>query len=208
MTMRDGRPEVFRPAWAQTWQTVLRPWLVTDILILFVGGAVGYVIGGPVVSVVLPVAVVAALVALSRYRSWSQVVRLSEYGVELLRRNGGVTRMRWSDVERIAVVAQRGRSVLAPYGVGRAAAAGSMAAFVAANTGPGLLGRAEHLTRSEAERQRGQGPAWQPSGRELEPLAVRLVVIDRNWITGPIGDWVRLYRPDLLPPVPSPAPRG
>jgi hypothetical protein len=205
MTVRDGQPEVFRPTWAQTWQLNLRPWLPVNIVILLLTWVIGYVVAGPVGSVVIPVVLIAAIVALSRYASRSQGLRVSGYGVELLRRDGGIVRMRWPDIEQVAVVAQRGRSIVAPYGVARAAAGASMSAYVAANTGPGLLGRGESLTPAEVEQQRRHGPGWLRYRETLDQFGLRLVVIDRDWQNGSIGEWVRAYRPDLLPPVPSPA---
>lgn len=203
MTMQDGQPEVFWPTWSQTWQVNLRPWLAVNIVILLLTWVLGYIVGGPVASVVIPVVIIVAVVGLSRYASRSQGLRMSAYGVELLRRDGGIVRMRWPDIEQIAVVAQRGRSIVAPYGIARAAAGASMSAYMAANTGPGLLGRGESLTPAEAQQQRQQGSAWLTYRQTLDQFGLRLVVIDRDWLNGPIGDWIRRYRPDLLPPVPS-----
>lgn len=205
MTVQDGQPEVFRPTWSQTWRLNLRPWVPVNIVVLLITWVLGYIVGGAVGSVVIPVVLIAAIVALSRYASRSQGLRLSGYGVELLRRDGGVVRMRWPDIEQVAVVAQRGRSIVAPYGVARAAAGASMSAYVAANTGPGLLGRGESLTAAEEAQQRTHGPEWLRYRETLDQFGLRLVVIDRDWQSGRIGEWIRAYRPDLLPPVPSPA---
>lgn len=208
MSVHDGQPEEFRPGWAQTWSTNLRPTLPLNILLLLLCWVLGYIFGGTVGSVVLPVVVVGGLVAWARYASWAQGVRVSAYGVEFLNRNGSTVRMRWDDIERIAILATRGPGfAVAPTAVARGVMRASSAAVADANTGPGLVGLGERLTAAEAKGQWAQGPAWVPV-RPTVQMLLRLTQVDRNWQQGSIGDWMRRYRPDLLPPLPQSAQRG
>ncbi len=208
MTARDGQPEEFRPTWAQTWQTSIKPFMTANVIAIVLMWVIGYMLAGPVLSVVLPLVVAGVVVGLARYASRSRVARLSPYGVEFVGRGGRITRMRWTDVQQVAVLAPKTGAVIAPYGVGRAALSGDMAAFAHANTGPGLVGRGEVLTRQQAQQQRGQGPTWLTFGVPDKQVRLFLTTIDRDWPGGAMGDWVRRYRPDLLPPVPYTAQRG
>ena len=198
MTLPGSEPEEFRASWRQTWQTNIRPFLVSNILIALVTWMLGYMFGGPVVSVLLPVGLVGLITLLHRVASRGHGLRLSPNGVEFLRRDGVVVRMRWADIERIAVLSQRQTGVIAPYGAARAAAASDSAAFAQANTGDGLVGIGEQLTRAQVAQQRQAGPVWQPLGTTGEAF-LRLTLVDREWRTGRIGEWFRAYRPDLAP---------
>ncbi|GAA0726664.1 hypothetical protein Drose_12140 [Dactylosporangium roseum] len=198
MSLPGGGSEEFRATWRQTWHTHIKPFLISNILIAVVAWVLGYVFGGPVVSVLPPVVLVGLITLLQRVASRGHGLRLSADGVEFLRRDGVVVRMRWADIRGIAVLDQRRTGVIAPYGVARAAAAADSAAFAAANTGDGLVGIGEVLTPAQAAQQRQAGPAWQPLGK-TGAASLRLAVVDREWRTGRIGEWFRAYRPDLMP---------
>ncbi|WP_213452027.1 hypothetical protein [Rhizomonospora bruguierae] len=200
MTLPGNGPEEFRASWRQTWHTHIKPFLVSNILIALVTWVLGYVFGGPVLSVLLPVGLVGLVTLLQRGASRGYVLRLSANGVEFLRRHGVVVRMKWADIQAITVLTQ-GRTgiVIAPTGAARSIVAADSAAFAAANTGYGIVGVGEVLTPLQAAQQRRAGPAWQPAGTVRE-ASLRLAAVDHDWRTGRIGEWFRVYRPDLLTP--------
>jgi hypothetical protein len=193
--------EEFRATWAQTWHNNLKPYLATNILVVLLAWVIGYAIGGYLLSVVLPVAILAALTLMHRWASRGHGLRLSPTGVEFLRRDGKHVRMRWPDVKGVVAINRKTNVVIAPWGAGRAAAQAGAEMFAAANSGPGITGRGEVLGHAEVARQAQAGPAWVPLAEPVE-VNMNLVLIDRNWMTGRIGDWFRRYRPDLLPPRP------
>ncbi|WP_433083615.1 hypothetical protein ACQP1P_05215 [Dactylosporangium sp. CA-052675] len=193
-----NEPEEFRASWAQTWHNYSKPFLPTNILVALLMFVIGYMIAGYAGMVLGPVLVVGAITLLHRVASRQQGLRLSPNGVEFLRRDGKIVRMRWADIQSIVVINRRSGTVIAPYGVGRAAAQAGVDMFADANTGPGLTGVGEILDHGQVERQRQHGAQWVPFG---DPLTVNmsLAMIDRGWTSGRIGDWFRRYRPDLLP---------
>lgn len=193
--------EEFRATWAQTWHNNLKPYLVTNTLVVLLAWVIGYVIGGYLISVLLPVALLAGLTLLHRLASRGHGLRLSPTGVEFLRRDGKNVRMRWPDVKGVVVINRKTNVVIAPWGVGRAAAQTGAEMFAEANSGPGITGLGEVLGRAEVAQQARLGPAWAPLAQPVE-VNMNLVLIDRNWMTGRIGEWFRRYRPDLLPPRP------
>ncbi|MFJ8582575.1 hypothetical protein [Micromonospora sp. NPDC093277] len=147
----------------------------------------------------LPVGLVTLITLLHRVASRGHGLRLSATGVEFLRRDGVVVRMRWADIREITVLAQRRTGAVAPTAAARAIVAADVAAFAAANTGHGIVGTGEVLTRAQVAQQRQAGPVWQPLGETSSEAFLRLTLIDRDWRAGRIGDWFRVYRPDLAP---------
>ncbi len=192
-----NEPEQFRASWAQTWHNYSKPFLPTNIVVALLMFVIGYMIAGYPGMVLGPILVVGGITALHRVASRGPGLRLSPTGVEFLRRDGRTVRMRWADVQSVAVINRRSGTVIAPYGVGRAAAQAGVDMFADANTGPGLTGVGEILDHQQAEQQQRHGAEWVPFG---DPLTVNmsLAMIDRGWTSGRIGDWVRRYRPDLL----------
>lgn len=202
MSIEDGQPEEFTASWAQTWHNFVKPFLPSNILIFLVLWVLGYALGGPVVSVVLPIVVSGGIVGLQRVASRSSAVRISGYGIEVRRRNGELIGVRWGDVERVVILDKRRAGVIAPYGMPRAAAQASAAQFASANTGPGLVGQGTRLSPVSAAQVAGS-PAWLEQPAQREAVQLFLMVVDRRWPQGRIGEWVRRYRPDLLAPAPS-----
>jgi len=198
MSSPGNEPEEFRASWTQTWHTHIKPFLISNILIALVSWVIGYVIGGPVGSVLLPVVLAGGITLLQRVASRGHALRLSAEGIEFLRRDGQIVRMRWADIEQVTLLSQKQTGVIAPYGAARAAAASDAQAFAAANTGAGLIGMGDILTHAQVAQQERQGrQAWL---RFAEPIQVnmRLVVVDRTWQTDRVGEWFRRYRPDLM----------
>ncbi|MFB9444313.1 hypothetical protein Dvina_06315 [Dactylosporangium vinaceum] len=191
-------PEEFRATWAQTWHNYAKPFLAANVVVALLCFMIGYVVGGYVGCVLLPVAVVGGVTLLQRVASRGHGLRLSPTGVEFLRRDGVVVRMRWPDIQGVVVINRRSGTVIAPYGVGRAAAQAGADMFADANTGPGLTGVGEILSADQAARQRQLGPAWVAMA-DPQTVHMSLILIDRAWTAGRIGDWLRHYRPGLLP---------
>jgi hypothetical protein len=200
MSSPGTEPEEFRASWAQTWHTHIKPFLISNILIALVAWVIGYALGGPIVSVILPIVLVGGLVMLQRVWSRGHGLRLSHNGVEFLRRDGKVVRIRWADIERVTLLAQKQTGVIAPYGPARAAAASDAAAFAEANSGAGITGMGDVLTYDQAAQQQRRGPDWVRFGEPIQ-VNMRLVVVDRTWQSDRVGEWFRSYRPDLMPPL-------
>jgi hypothetical protein len=194
MAIEDGQPEIFTPTWAQTWHAVIRPLLPMNLLLLGLCWAIGYVLGGPLWSVLLPVLVVGATTLLARIGTRSLRVRVSGYGIELLRgsRSRGVA---WPNLDRVELLTRRGSPVVGPRGVAGVVAGASMASYGSANTGPGLIGAGSVLTRPTPADLARQPPR--------ERILLPLFSVDRRWHAGRIGDWVRAYRPDLMADLPA-----
>ncbi|MFC4857970.1 hypothetical protein [Actinophytocola glycyrrhizae] len=122
------------------------------------------------------------------------VVRFSEYGVELRDTLGFHVRLDWPDITRIDEV----RSQLAnPTTIGRAG--GTQVGAGAVRT-QGIIGWGHRVVP-------GNAPAWLRQNVAAAPVnpydgrpevAIPLGGIDPDWLRGPMGQWVRMYRPDLL----------
>ncbi|WP_432835371.1 hypothetical protein [Dactylosporangium sp. CA-092794] len=196
--MEPAQPEEFRATWAQTWHTHVKPFLVANIVVALLSFMIGYAVGGYPGAIILPVVLVGGMTLLQRVASRGHGLRLSPTGVEFLRRDGRIARVRWPDIEAVVVINRRTSAVIAPYGVGRAAAEQGAAAFADANSGPGITGVGELLGPAAVARQHAHGPSWLPLA-EPQALRLSLAMIDRSWPAGRIGDWFRRYRPDLLP---------
>lgn len=126
------------------------------------------------------------------------VVRFSEAGVELVDGRGFRTRLAWADVTRIDTV----HSQLAdgrPIGHGFGARA-----RVGRSSSEGLVGWGERVTPARIpgwmRDQLAAAPVNPANGRP--EVAIPVGALDPSWTLGPMGDWVRRFRPDLLPPVP------
>ncbi|MFI5906780.1 hypothetical protein [Dactylosporangium sp. NPDC051541] len=193
-----NEPEEFRASWAQTWHNYAKPFIVTNVLVALLCFVIGYIIAGYPGMVLMPVLVVAGITWLQRIASRGHGLRLSPTGVEFLRRDGVVVRMRWPDIQGVVVINRRSGTVIAPWGAGRAAAQAGVDMFADANTGPGVTGVGEILSPAQVDKQRQAGPAWVALA-DPQTVNMSLSMIDRGWPAGRIGDWFRRYRPDLLP---------
>ncbi|WP_433056697.1 hypothetical protein [Dactylosporangium sp. CS-033363] len=191
-------PEEFRATWNQTWHAYAKPFLAANILLALLLFVIGWMIGGYAGMVLAPIIGVGAITLFQRMASRGHGLRLSDTGVEFLRRDGVIVRMRWPDIQGVVVMNRRSGTVIAPYGVGRAAAQSGVDMFADANSGPGITGIGEVLDHRQVEAQRRHGPAWVPLA-EPQKVNMSLAMIDRSWPRDRIGDWFRRYRPDLLP---------
>jgi hypothetical protein len=197
MAVEDGQPERFTADWAQTWRNFVKPMLPSTILLVVLSFVLGYAVGGPVGCVALPVLLAAAMVGLARLASTRSAVRVSGHGIEVLSR-GRVTGLRWADVDQVMILDKRRAAVVAPYGPALGAARASAQGLANANSGPGLVGTGTVLTQLDSDRVLRAGPDWLDQQGQQVPVRMFLTVVDRDWTAGPIGAWVRRYRPDLL----------
>lgn len=197
MAIEDGQPELFTATWTQTWHNFIKPFLPSNILVFILLLGLGYLAGGPVVAVVLPVLVIGGIIGLMRVASTGNRVRVSGYGIEVLSR-GRLVGLRWADITQVVVLDKKRSGVIAPYGVARASAGASAGLFADANTGPGLLGQGTVLDPQRAGTAMDAGPHWLEEQAQQVPVKMFLMVVDRDWPTGRIGEWVRRYRPDLF----------
>ncbi|MEU4225367.1 hypothetical protein AB0F17_13810 [Nonomuraea sp. NPDC026600] len=122
------------------------------------------------------------------------VVRFSPQGVELEDTYGFRLRLEWARMDRIDVVESR---MASPRTIGRL---GGVRVRAGALRSAGLIGWG---TREVPPRV----PRWmraQLAGVPVDPrtglqrLGIPLGAIDPLWERGPMGDWVRRQRPDLL----------
>ncbi len=152
-------------------------------------GAWGLVIGVAGTSALLGV-----LVVKHRRMVAGTVVRFSPRGVEMADTYGFVLRLDWPDVQRVGVVESR---MASPRTIGRP---GGVRVRAGAMQSVGLVGWGErevparmpgwmrdHLARIPVDPDTG-----------LQWLGIPLGAVDPLWERGPMGDWVRRHRPDLL----------
>ncbi|HUR05314.1 MAG TPA: hypothetical protein VM347_22410 [Nonomuraea sp.] len=122
------------------------------------------------------------------------VVRFSSQGVELEDTYGFRLRLEWARMERIDVVESR---MASPRTLGRL---GGVRVRAGALRSAGLIGWGTREVPPSV-------PRWmraQLAGVPVDPrtglqwLGIPLGAIDPLWERGPMGDWVRRQRPDLL----------
>jgi hypothetical protein len=137
---------------------------------------------------------VGVLVVKHRRMVAGTVVRFSPRGVEMADTYGFVLRLDWPDVRRVDVVESR---MASPRTIGRP---GGVRVRAGAMKSVGLVGWGErevparmpgwmrdHLARIPVDPDTG-----------LQWLGIPLGAVDPLWERGPMGDWVRRHRPDLL----------
>jgi hypothetical protein len=166
-------------------------------VMLLLGSVFGGLVGGIVAAVLGTGALVGALYGKFRRMRAGTVVRFSEYGVELFDQLGFHVRLGWRDLTRIGQVDSR---MAAPDAVG----GGDVQVAVGAMRSVGLIGWGDRFVPANAPGRLRENLANQrrhPVDGRPE-VAIPLGGIDPNWLHGPMGAWVRGYRPDLLGPPP------
>ncbi|MFG1686651.1 hypothetical protein ACGFNP_41250 [Nonomuraea sp. NPDC049269] len=154
----------------------------------------GSSIAGVLIGLLGVGALVGVLAVKHRRMVAGTVVRFSPQGVELADAYGFRLRLEWARMERIDVVESR---MASPRTIGRL---GGVRVRAGALRSAGLIGWG---TREVPPRV----PRWmraQLAGVPVDPrtglqrLGIPLGAIDPLWERGPMGDWVRRHRPDLL----------
>jgi hypothetical protein len=181
------------------------PFVPVLVLLFFVMTALGSIpLGGrllPGVGIGLLATAVAVLALYRKARRGvlGTVVRMSADGVELADGYGFRISMRWADVTAVGEV--HSATVRPGAAVGRTVRIPVRGTLV----NSGLIGWGRREVPPNA-------PAWMTRMLEAVPLdpqtgatqiAIPLGGLDPAWRIGHMGDWVRSYRPDLLPPVPG-----
>ena len=171
-------------------------------IMLLLGSIFAGLWGGIGIAVVATGALVGVLFAKFRKMSTGTVVRFSEYGVELSDQLGFRIRLLWPDITRIGQVDTR------MSGAGKIGEEGGVQVGVGSIKSQGLIGWGERVTPPNI-------PGWmrdQLAATPVNPVdgrrevAIPLGGIDPNWVQGAMGQWVRLYRPDLFGGQPYPQP--
>jgi hypothetical protein len=189
-------PREFRMAQSGGFLRMLLPFVAVLVLFFLLALAIGWALGGPVGGWSAAVVGTGILVGVlykkfARLRSGT-VVRFSEYGVELFDSLGFHVRLGWRDMTHVGRVEAR---MAAPDTFGE-----EIKVWAGAMKSLGVLGWGDRVVPPTA-------PAWmqvrlnaQPRNpRDGRPLvAIPLGGIDKNWVNGPMGQWMRMYRPDLL----------
>jgi len=163
------------------------------VMLLLGSIAGGLALGFPVAIAATGVLVGVLYAKFQRLRDGS-VVRFSEHGVELRDQLGVHVRLAWRDITRVDVVDTR---MANPRSIGHGA---GMRVRVGALRTLGLIGWGERVmppnTPDWLRRALAAQPVNPADGRP--EVAVPLGGLDPNWPRGPMGQWVRHYRPDLL----------
>jgi hypothetical protein len=130
----------------------------------------------------------------------STVLRMSPAGVEWWDGYGFHVRLPWNRITRVGDVQTAVTKPGARVGV-----AGGVRLTVRAWHNSGLIGWGEQQTPARAPKWvqdlLAQAPREPNTG--APEVAIPLGGLDDRWTVGAMGDWVRRYRPDLLPPVPN-----
>jgi len=166
------------------------------VIMLLLGSVVsGELIGGIIAAVVGCAALVGVLFVKFKNMQSGTVLRLSEYGVELVDTNRGFyMRLNWPDATRVGHVSTQ---MVNPKSVGEQ---GGVQVSVGAHQSEGLIGWGQRTIPPNA-------PAWMRANLAAQPVnpadgrpevAITLSGFDPNWRQGPIGGWVGQYRPDLM----------
>jgi hypothetical protein len=172
------------------------PFVLMLVLLAVIMYVLGYVVGGVAGGLVGSVVVTGVMVGVL-YRKFARmkngtVVHFSEYGVELTDTLGFRIRLLWPDITRIGQVNSR---MASPEAVG-----GDLQVSVGEMKSRGIIGWGDRVVPPNA-------PGWMRENLAAQPrhpydgrpeVAIPLGGIDPNWAQGPMGHWVRMYRPDLF----------
>lgn len=164
------------------------------VVMLLLGSVFAGLIGGIVAAVIGTGALVGVLYGKFNRMKQGTVVRFSEYGVELSDTLGYQIRLLWPDLTRVGEVrSQMSNPTTIGFHGGLQVGAGAVRT-------QGIIGWGHRVVPPNA-------PAWMHHDLAMAPVnpydgrpevAIPLSGIDPNWLHGAMGQWLRLYRPDLL----------
>ncbi len=163
-------------------------------IMLLLGSVFGSILGGVVAAVVGTGALTAVLYAKFVKMKAGTIVRFSEYGVELSDTKGFRTRLNWPDITRVGQVHTQ---MAGPDAIGEQ---NGVQVSVGAMKSQGIIGWGDRVIPPSA-------PDWLRANLAAQPrhpydgrpeVAIPLGGVDPNWQYGPMGQWLRQYRPDLL----------
>lgn len=163
-------------------------------VMMLLGSVFGGLVGGIVAAVVGTGALVGVLWSKFNRLKQGTVVRFSEYGVELSDTLGYRIRLNWPDITRVGEVrSQMSNPTVAGVEGGLQVGAGAVRT-------QGIIGWGHRVIPQNA-------PGWMRQQVAMTPVnpydgrpevAIPLSGIDPDWLQGAMGQWVRMYRPDLL----------
>lgn len=163
------------------------------VIMLTLGSIFAGTAGGIAVAVVSTGGLVGILYSKFNRLKKGTVVRFSEYGVELSDKLGFHVTIAWPDITKIGQV----NTQMANPG---AIESGDLSVSVGAMRSQGVIGWGHRTVPPRTPAWLRENLAKQPTnpvdGRPL--VAIPLGGIDPNWLHGPMAQWIRLYRPDLL----------
>jgi hypothetical protein len=163
-------------------------------VMLLLGSVFGGLLGGIIAAVVGTGALVGVLWSKFNRLKQGTVVRFSEYGVELSDTLGYQIRLNWPDVTRVGEVRSQMSNPTA------AGVEGGLQVGAGAVRTQGIIGWGHRVLPQNApgwlRQQVAMSPVNPHDGRP--EVAIPLSGIDPNWVQGAMGQWVRMYRPDLF----------
>jgi hypothetical protein len=194
-----------RDPWSMVARANLRilPLLVIFYAIMVALGSLpfgGRLLPGLVVGLAPTALLVLRVYRRARRGFLSTVLRMSPAGVEWWDGYGFHVRLPWGRIVRVGDI----QTAMTRPGA-RVGVAGGVRLTVRAWHNTGLVGWGEQRTPQRA-------PGWVKqllAGAPRDPVtgapevAIPLGALDERWTAGAMGDWVRRYRPDLLPPPPA-----
>ncbi|MFI9557674.1 hypothetical protein [Nonomuraea endophytica] len=173
------------------------PLLLFFLVCLLLGAILtGSTLGGVLLGLLAAGALVGVLAVKHRRLVSGTVVRFSDAGVELNDARGFSVRLLWADINRVGVVETQSAD---PRRIGRV---GGLRVRAQPLRATGLIGWG---TRRTPERL----PGWMRARLAAVPVdpatgrpevAIPLGELDPLWERGPMGAWIRRYRPDLMGP--------
>jgi hypothetical protein len=192
-------PTEFRPVpggFGRQMKPLIVPFVFLFVIMLALGSVPfgGNVAGGVVAAVVLCGALVGIQYAKYIKKQEGTVLHFSEYGIELTDTWGWRVSLGWRDMTHVGPVVTQSAN---PKAMG---APGGVQVSVGPSRSLGISGWGERVIPRSAPRWQRQLLATAPTnptdGRPM--VAIPLGDIDPSWTTGPMGQWFRRYRPDLL----------
>jgi hypothetical protein len=178
---------------------MLGPFIAALVMGFLVGLLLGAIItqstiGGIGIGAAFTLLLVAILYRKFARMKSGTVLRFSPHGVELNDAMGFNLRLRWPDVLQLGTVQTQ---MANPRSVG---VDGGTQVKVGAMQSQGLIGWGDRVVPRNV-------PGWIRANLESQPrnpqdgrplVSITLSGIDPNWAYGPMGAWVRMYRPDLM----------
>jgi hypothetical protein len=192
-------PREFRPVpggFGRQMKPLVVLFILLFVIMLFLGSALfgGNAAGGVLCAVVLCGSLLGVQYAKYVKKQEGTVLRFSEHGIELTDTWGWRVSLAWRDMTHVGPVMTQ---TVNPKAMG-------VPGGVQVSAGParslGISGWGERVIPRSAPGWQRQLLATAPTnptdGRPM--VAIPLGDIDPNWAAGPMGQWLRQYRPDLL----------
>lgn len=167
------------------------------VVMLLLGSALTGTLGGGIAIGAGATLVMSGVLYLKFKRAESgALLRFTPYGVEHIEGNGLHVRLAWPDVVQIGQVQTQMANPKQVSG------GGAVAVGVGSLKSVGIIGWGDRTMPAKAPDWLCQQMAAQPrhpvDGRPM--VAIPVGQFDPQWLNGAMGEWVRRFRPDVLPP--------